>query len=179
MKRTTILLFHEYPYRESNPALTTENRPYLPIYYRAIFAYLWRRDRDSNPGHLAALQFSRLLASSTRAPRHFQLLHRVPPAGIEPATRRLKVGCSNQLSYRGFSSPGPLARAHERNASGGTIRAAVCEGIQRPACLHYHPRSPSTRPASHIRLTRQTRQQTRVLTVQPRVTVDDNALWAR
>lgn len=67
--------------------------------------------------------------------------YRVPPAGIEPATRRLKVGCSNQLSYRGVSSPGPLARAHARNASGGTIRAAVCEGIQRPACLHYQTAS--------------------------------------
>lgn len=131
-----------------------------------------------NPGHLSVLQFSRLLASATRAPRHFQLLHRVPPAGVEPATRRLKVGCSNQLSYRGLSSPGPLARAHAQDAIGGTVRAAVCEGIQRPACLHYRPRSPLTRPASHVRLARQARQQTRVQAVQPRVTEDDNALWA-
>ena len=35
----------------------------------------WRRDRDLNPGHLAVLQFSRLLASAARAPRHVQLLH--------------------------------------------------------------------------------------------------------
>lgn len=66
----------------------------------------------------------------------------VPPVGLEPTAIRLKVCCSNQLSYRGVSSPGPLARAHARNASGGTVRAAVCEGIQRPACLHYRPRSP-------------------------------------
>ena len=131
----------EQPYRELNPALTTENRPYLPIYYRAIFAYLWRRDRDLNPGHLSVLQFSRLLASAARAPRHFQLLHRVPPVGLEPTTIRLKVCCSNQLSYRGLSSPGPLARAHAQDASGGTVRAAVCEGIQRPAHLHYQTAS--------------------------------------
>ena len=105
-------------------------------------------------------------------------LYQVPPAGVEPATHSLRVNCSNHLSYKGLSSPGPLARAHAQCASGGTVRAAVCEGIQRPACLHYHPRSPSTRPASHVRLARQARQQTRVWAVQPRVTVDDNALWA-
>lgn len=102
----------------------------------------------------------------------------MPPVGLEPTAIRLKVCCSNQLSYRGLSSPGPLARAHAQGASGGTVRAAVCEGIQRPACLYYRPRSPLTRPASHVRLARQVRQQTRVQAVQPRVTVDDNALWA-
>lgn len=28
--------------------------------------------------------------------------NKVPPAGLEPAATRLRVGCSNQLSYRGF-----------------------------------------------------------------------------
>ena len=48
------------------------------------------------------------------------------------------------LSYRGVSSPEPLARAHARNASGGTIRAAVGEGLQLPAHLHYQTRRKHT-----------------------------------
>lgn len=40
MKRTTILLFHEYPYRESNPDLTTENRPYSPLYDRGLCSFV-------------------------------------------------------------------------------------------------------------------------------------------
>ena len=97
----------------------------------------------------------------------------MPPAGVEPATRRLKVGCSNQLSYRGVSSPGPLARAHARNASGGTIRAAVGEGLQLPAHLHYQTASV---------IVKQTQRQTHapdisyhentLSLVQPRVTED-------
>lgn len=30
-------------------------------------------------------------------------LYQVPPAGLEPTATRLRVGCSNQLSYRGMS----------------------------------------------------------------------------
>lgn len=40
MKHTTILLFHEYPYRESNPDLTTENRPYSPLYDRGLCSFV-------------------------------------------------------------------------------------------------------------------------------------------
>ena len=127
-----------------------------------------------NPGHLSVLQFSRLLASAARAPRHFQLLHRVPPAGIEPATVGLKVRSSNQLSYRGLSSPGPLARAHAQGASGGTVRAAVCEGIQRPAHLHYQTVSVILKRTQRQTHTPGTSAITKTLfsLVQPRVTED-------
>lgn len=63
--------------------------------------------------------------------------NKVPPAGVEPATYSLRVNRSNQLSYGGLSSPGPLALAHAQDVSGGTVRAAVGEGLQLPAHLHY------------------------------------------
>lgn len=134
-----------------------------------------QRGHDSTPPTSGRSHYFKLREQATTSIQFY----RVPPVGLEPTAIRLKVCCSNQLSYRGLSSPGPLARVHAQGASGGTIRAAVCEGIQRPACLHYRPHSPLTRPASHVRLARQTRQQTRVWVVQPRVTVGDNALWAR
>ena len=50
----------------------------------------------------------------------------MPPAGVEPATRRLKVGCSNQLSYRGFLarafSTRPRTKRKRWNSPGGCMR---------------------------------------------------------
>lgn len=59
------------------------------------------------------------------------------PTGTRTLNPQIKSLLLCQLSYRGLSSPGPLARAHAQGASGGTVRAAVGEGLQLPARLHY------------------------------------------
>lgn len=89
--------------------------------------FCWRRDRDLNPGHLSVLQFSRLLASATRAPRHVQLDTEYPHRDLNPDPRSdmpprptamrpgVRASCSKPPTR-------PVSTSYPRVSHGSTVR---------------------------------------------------------
>lgn len=57
-----------------------------------------QRGHDSTPQTSGRSHYFKLHEQATTSIQ----LYQVPPVGLEPAATRLRVGCSNQLSYRGF-----------------------------------------------------------------------------
>ena len=57
-----------------------------------------QRGHDSTPQTSGRSHYFKLRDQATTSIQ----LSKVPPVGLEPTVTRLRVGCSNQLSYRGF-----------------------------------------------------------------------------
>lgn len=109
------------------------------------------RERDSNPRPtvyktvaLTKLSYPGLwVAAWTVNPSNrVDAATRVPPAGFEPATRRLRVGCSEPLSYEGLFCSAAFFFAWYRAAS-ATRRVSRRTFIQGS---HSHPLTPYLPP---------------------------------